>query len=129
MIRVSRRLLAAGFVIVLVAARPSAAQPAPVSPTTGVLAILTVKPDIARPELMKILPDEVRATVKLHLDGKITQWYGRGDGKGVVFILNASSVEEAKKLVAELPLDKSGMATFDFIALTPLSPLRVLLGQ
>lgn len=128
MIRASRLLLA-GFVIVLVATRPSAAQPAPASPTTGVLAILTVKPDIARPELMKILPDEVRATVRLHLDGKITQWYGRADGKGVVFILNASSVEEAKKLVAELPLDKSGMATFDFIALTPLSPLRVLLGQ
>ena len=125
----SRLLLAVPVVALLAAPRPSLAQSPPAAPTTGVLAILTVKPDIARPELMKVLPDEVRATVRLHLDGKITQWYGRGDGKGVVFILNASSVDEAKKLVAELPLDKSGMATFDFIALTPLSPLRVLLGQ
>lgn len=130
MIQVSRPLITAAFVLAMfVLPRLSAAQAPPAAPTTGVLAILTVKPDIPRPELMKVLPDEVRATVQLHLQGKITQWYGRGDGKGVVFILNAASVDEAKKLVADLPLDKGGMATFDFIALTPLSPLRVLVGQ
>lgn len=130
MIQNPRLLLAAIFVLAVFAApRVSVAQPAQAAPTTGVLAILTVKPDIPRPELMKVLPDEVRATVQLHLQGKITQWYGRGDGKGVVFILNAGSVEEARKLVADLPLDKSGMATFEFMALTPLSPLRVLIGQ
>jgi len=109
-------------------AASASAQTPPPAPTTQVLALLTVKSDIPRPDVMKVLPDEVRATVKLHLDGKIQQWYGRADNRGVVFILNATSVEEAKTITANLPFEKAGIATFEYIALTPLTPLRVLLG-
>jgi len=110
-------------------ASPAAAQaPPPPAPTTQVLALLIVKSDVPRADVVKTLPDEVKATVKLHLDGKIQQWYGRADNRGVVFILNATSVEEAKKITADLPFEKGGIATFDYIALTPLTPLRVLLG-
>jgi hypothetical protein len=98
------------------------------APTTQVLALLIVKSDIPRADVMKALPDEVKATVRLHLDGKIQQWYGRADNRGVVFILNATSVDEAKKITADLPFEKAGIATFEYIALTPLTPLRVLLG-
>jgi len=107
---------------------PASAQPAP-SPTTQVLAILTVKSDVPRADVLKSLPDEVRATVRLYLDGKIQQWYGRADGKGVLFILNCASVEEAKKVTEQLPFDKAGIATFEYMALTPLSPLRVLVDR
>jgi len=31
---------------------------------------------------MNVMPAEIRATVKLYLDGKIRQWYSRGDGRG-----------------------------------------------
>ncbi|HEY8539581.1 MAG TPA: hypothetical protein VIL28_11995 [Steroidobacteraceae bacterium] len=51
------------------------------------------------------------------------------DNRGVVFILNATSVDEAKKITAELPFEKAGLATLEYIALTPLTPLRVLLGS
>ena len=98
------------------------------APTTQVLALLIVKTDIPRADVMKALPDEVKATVRLHLDGKIQQWYGRADNRGVVFILNATSVDEAKKITADLPFEKAGIATFEYVALTPLTPLRVLLG-
>jgi hypothetical protein len=128
MMRIPGAILLAGFVAVLGTVRPAAAQQPPSPPTTGVLATLTVNPNTPRPELMKVLPDEVKATVRLYLDGKIAQWFGRADGKGVVFILNASSVDEAKKLVADLPFERAGMATFDYMALTPLSPLRVLVA-
>jgi len=30
---------------------------------------------------MAIMPAEIRATVKLYLDGTIGQWYSKGDGK------------------------------------------------
>ena len=30
---------------------------------------------------MAVIPEEIRAIVKLYLDGKIRQWYSRGDGK------------------------------------------------
>ena len=122
------RLIAMVITALGFAATASAQAPTP-APTTQVLALLNVKSDVPRPEIMKVLPDEVRATVRLHLDGKIQQWYGRADNRGVVFILNATSVEEAKKITSELPLDKAGLATFEYVALTPLTPLRLLLGS
>jgi len=117
------------FACFLVASAASAQTPQPHAPTTNVLAMLIVKSDVSRADVVKVLPDEVRATVRLHLDGKIQQWYGRDDNRGVVFILNCTSVDEAKKITAELPFEKTGIATFEYIALTPLSPLRVLLGS
>jgi hypothetical protein len=35
--------------------------------------MLTIKPDIERERVMKVMPDEIRATVRLYLDGKIRQ--------------------------------------------------------
>ena len=102
-------------------------QPPAPSPTTAVLVNLTVKPDVDRAQVMKVLPDEVRATVRLYLDGKIQQWYSRGDGRGVVFIVSATDIAAAKAMMADLPLSRSGLADFEFTALGPLSPLRMLL--
>jgi len=96
-------------------------------PTTGVLVNLTVKSDITRADVMKVMPDELRATIRLYLEGKILQWYGRADGKGVVFIVNAANVDAAKSMVEDLPLEQEGMVVSDYVALTPLTPLRAIL--
>ena len=109
---------------------PVAAQtPAPSAPTVGVLTTLSVKSDAQRADIMKVMPNEVRDTVKLYLDGKIAQWFGRADGRGVVFILNCSGVAEAKAITDTLPLSKANLATFDYVALTPLTPLRMLITE
>jgi hypothetical protein len=105
-----------------------AQSPAP-PPTTQVLAILTLTEGIARDRFMKAMPAEVRATVQLYLDGRIQQWYSRGDGKGVVFVLNCKTVEEAKAMTDSLPLSKEKFATFDYMPLAPLGPLRILMAQ
>jgi hypothetical protein len=123
----TRSLLLAACVS-LGAAAPAIAQP-PAGPTTAVLATLTIDKDAVRADVLKMLPDEVRATVRLYLDGKIQQWYGRADGRGVVFILQCASIAEAKALTDGLPFAKNHMATFDFVPLTPLSPLRVLVAE
>jgi hypothetical protein len=48
-----------------------------VSPkTTEVMVVLTAKQGISRDQIMKVMPAEIRATVKLYLDGKIRQWGG-----------------------------------------------------
>lgn len=104
------------------------AQPPAAAPTTAVLVQLTIKPDADRSHVMKVLPDEVRATVALYLDGKIHQWYSRGDGRGVVFIVNAGDVAAAKALMDSLPLAKANLANFEFTALAPLTPLRLLMA-
>ncbi len=106
----------------------SAQQPMPPAPVTAVMAVLTVRADANQTERVKVMPEEVRATVQLYLDGKIQQWYAKADGRGVMFIFNCSTVAEAKALTDQLPLVKGNFASFEFTALTPLTPLRVLMG-
>jgi hypothetical protein len=96
---------------------------------TVVLATLTLKEGITRDQIAKVMPSEVRDTVGLYLDGKISQWYARGDGKGVVFILDCKSVEEARATLEKLPLVQANFASFEYLPLGPLTPLQVLLAQ
>ena len=103
------------------------AQPSIKPNVTKVLATLTVKAGVSREEMMKVMPGEVRDTVQLYLDGKIEQWYARGDGKGVVFLMNCKTVDEAKEILEALPLLKGNFASFEYMTLGPLSPLRVLM--
>src|SRR5262245_56483539 len=114
--------VAAGLTAITAAA-PAHAQPPAPTPTTAVLVSLTIKPDIDRAEVTKTLPAEVRATLKLYLDGKIQQWYSRADGRGVFFIVNAADVDAARAIMDELPLAKAHLANFEYTGLGPLSPL------
>ena len=113
--------------VVLCAAVPLRAQAPTATPATQVLTALTVKADIDRAQLTKVMPDEVRATLKLYLEGKIQQWYSRSDGRGVIFILNCTTAAEAKAITDGLPLSKANLATFEYTPLSPLAPLRMLL--
>src|SRR4029077_4954115 len=94
---------------------------------TGVLTILTPKPGATVEQIMKIMPAEIRATVPLYLDGKIQQWFTRGDGKGVIFLLNCKDVEEARALMERLPLSKENLVDKQFCPVGPLLPLGILL--
>ena len=76
---------------------------------------------------MKIMPAEIRATVPLYLDGKIQQWFTRGDGKGVIFLLNCKDGAEARALIESLPLSKENLVDEQFIPVGPLMPLGILL--
>jgi hypothetical protein len=109
-------------------ALPLVAQPPQPGPTTTVLTTLMVKPGIERAQIMKVMPEEVRVTLKLYLDGKIQQWFARSDGKGVVFLLNCTSAADAKAITDTLPLAKADLANFEYTPLGPLSPLRMLLA-
>ena len=103
--------------------------PGPVKPkTTGVLVIETVKPGVTAAQVMAVMPAEVRATVQLYFDGKISQWYSRGDGRGVVFLLNAQSEDEARAIMETLPLAKEQFMDSQYIPVGPLMPLRALLA-
>ena len=97
--------------------------------TTGVMVILTVKTGVAREQVMAVMPAEIRATVQLYLDGKIREWYAREDGRGAVFLLNAKDEEEAKSILESLPLAKEHMLDHEYIPVSPLKPLGLLLGS
>jgi hypothetical protein len=96
--------------------------------TTEVLVIQTPKQGVTPQQIMAVIPAEIRATVKLYLEGKIRQWYSRGDGKGVIFLVDAKTEEEARALMETLPLAKEKLMDHEYIPVGPLMPLRALLG-
>ncbi len=96
--------------------------------TTEVMVILTAKQGVTRQQIMAIMPSEIRETVKLYLDGKIRQWYSRGDGNGVVFFIDAKTREEAQAIMETLPLSKEHLMDYEYIPVGPLMPLVGLIG-
>jgi hypothetical protein len=100
----------------------------PTPKTTAVLVIETAKPGVTAQQIMAVIPAEIRATVKLYLDGKIQQWYSRGDGKGVIFLINANTEDEARAITETLPLAKEELIDHEYIPVGPLMPLRALMG-
>ncbi len=96
-------------------------------PTTKILAISHPMGKPMTPQQRAaIMPREVHDTVNAYLSGKIDQWYYQTDGKGVVFIVNATTPAEAKAILEKFPLGRAGLMGFDYIPLGPLSPLRII---
>ena len=109
---------------------PSVAQAQATSPTTtGVMVILTVKAGVTREQVMAVMPAEIRQTVQLYLNGRIREWYSRGDGRGVVFLLDTGDVADAEAIMEDLPLAKQNLMDHAYIALGPLLPLRLLMAN
>lgn len=105
------------------------AQTQTTSPTTGVMVILTVKPGVTREQVMAVMPDEIRQTVQLYLNGKVREWYSRSDGRGAVFLLDVKDVAEGHDLMEDLPLAKQELIDHEYIAVGPLMPLRLLMTK
>jgi hypothetical protein len=109
---------------------PTAAQAQTVAPTTtGVLAILTAKAGVTREQVMAVMPAEIRETVQLYLNGKIREWYSRGDGRGAIFLLDTTDVADAEAIMESLPLGKANLLDHQYIAVGPLLPLRLLMAK
>ena len=109
----------------------SAAQglpPAAIPKTTAVLVIETPRQGVTVQQIMAVMPSEVEATVRLYLDGKIREWYSRGDGKGVIFLVEAKTEDEARDIMETLPLAKEHLMDHQYIPVGPLMPLRMLIG-
>ena len=107
---------------------PQASSGVALPKTTEVMVILTAKQGVTRQQIMAIMPSEIRATVKLYLEGKIRQWYSRGDGKGVIFLIDAKTEDEARAAMETLPLSKEQLMDYEYIQVGPLMPLMALNG-
>jgi hypothetical protein len=91
------------------------------------MVIQTAKQGVTAQQIMAVMPSEIRATVQLYFDGKISQWYSRGDGKGVVFLVDAKSEDEARAVMETLPLAKEQLMDHQYVPVGPLMPLRILM--
>ena len=99
------------------------------APTNKILAIGSVTAKGTPDAIAPVLPFEVRATVRNYLAGKIDHWFFQTEGYGVVFIMNVASRAEAHEILEKLPLGVAGMMEFELIALGPLAPLAMLIGE
>src|ERR1700747_1462215 len=85
-----------------------------------------VKP-LTPEQRQQVMPNEVPATLKHYLDGKVEQFWYRQDAPGVIFLMNVASVDEAKAELDTLPLVTGGFATYQFFPVGPLAPLGLLI--
>ena len=92
-----------------------------------VFAIGSINKPMTDDQRKEIMPKEVPNTLKLYLDGKIEQFWFRDDKPGVVFLMNAESVEQANATVNALPLAVGGFLSFEMIPVGPLKPLGLLI--
>ena len=92
-----------------------------------VFALGTFAKPLTEEQRKQMMPKEVPDTLRMYLDGKIDQYWSREDQSGVVFLMNAASVEEARSMVETLPLAANGDQVFEYIAVGPLQPLALLI--
>jgi len=126
------RVVRAGLAVILSLAVSNCGKAEPMTtstPTTRILAIGTINPGTDQAKVLAILPNEVRETVNLYLDGKIEQWYSLQDRRGVAFILNVTDLATAHEILENLPLGRAHLMSFELIPLGPLNQLRQLSGM
>jgi hypothetical protein len=104
-------------------------RPFPIVPTTKILATGRFTSPPTPEQVKAFFPKEVPATLKLYLAGKIDQWWARQDQKGPVFLMNVTTIEEAKTLLDALPLGQAKLMEFEFTELSPLTPLHMLIKE
>ena len=92
-----------------------------------VMAVGSIIKPLTPEQRQQVMPNEVPATLKHYLDGKIEQFWYRQDAPGVIFLMNVESVEQAKAAVDALPLVAGGFAKYDLMQVGPLAPLGLLI--
>lgn len=91
-----------------------------------VFAIASAQPTLTPEKLKQHMPSEVPSTLKLYLDGKVEQFWFR-EKLGPIFLMNVDSVEEAKAILNALPLVADGLMRYEYLPVTPLMPLGLLI--
>jgi hypothetical protein len=104
-------------------------RPFPVLPTSKILALGRFTSPPTPEQLKTIFPKEVPETLRLYLNGSIEQWWARQDQKGPVFLMNVTTVAEAHSILEKLPLGQAKLMEFEYVELSPLTPLHMLLSE
>lgn len=91
-----------------------------------VFAIASAQSTLTPEKLKQHMPNEVPSTLKLYLEGKVEQFWFR-EKIGPIFLMNVESVEQAQATLNALPLVAEGLMKYEYLPVTPLSPLGLLI--
>jgi muconolactone delta-isomerase len=70
-------------------------------------------------EFQPYLPDEAARVYELYLSGTVREFYFHETEHTAVLMLECADVNEARKVLSNLPLVEAGLITFDLIPLVP----------
>ncbi|HEY4296591.1 MAG TPA: hypothetical protein VGM85_08970 [Paraburkholderia sp.] len=93
-----------------------------------VFAIASAQPTLTPEKIQQHMPNEVPATLKLYLEGKVEQFWFR-EKAGPIFLMNVESVEQAKATLDALPLVADGLMSYELLPVGPLAPLGMLIAN
>jgi len=92
-----------------------------------ILAIAKVDPQTTFEKIRPHLEAEVKYAWKLYKEGTVREMYNCQDRRlGVVFVLECSGVDEARKILDELPFVRKKLIDFEMIPLGPFSYFEML---
>lgn len=80
-------------------------------------------------KIQPFLKEEALHAWKLLKEGSIRDIYFRTDHPGVVVVMEADSVENARKIMSTLPLVREKLIEFDFIPVGVFLPLEGLFKE
>jgi len=75
------------------------------------------------------IKDEIAKVWEFYQAGIVREQYFMPEMPGAVYILECENLDEAKKIIGELPLVKIGWAKFDIHTLAPFTHFDMLFTQ
>jgi hypothetical protein len=82
------------------------------------------KPGVGMETIVPYIKEEVANVWRLWKAGIVRENYARADENGVVIVFECSSMDEAKRYVADFPLSKAGLLEWEFIPVSAPLPLE-----
>jgi hypothetical protein len=92
-----------------------------------VIAFDRFKPGVTMETIQPYLKDEVANVWRLWKAGIVRENYARADEPGVIIVFEVTSVDEARRLVADFPLSKAGFLDWQYLPLQAPLPLESLM--
>jgi hypothetical protein len=93
------------------------------------LAMDRLLPGITFEHIKLHLKDEADHAWKNYENGIFRELYMRGDKPGAVIVLECNGIDDANKILSELPLVKEKLIEFDIIPLEPFVTFKFLFAK
>ena len=93
-----------------------------------VFAIASIPQGVTIEQIQQLLPEEVHATLKHYLDGKIEQFWFR-ENAGPIFLMSVEPVKEVNEELDTLPLVAAKLMTYELMPVTTLAVQTSAPGQ